>query len=101
MSPEVAQRLPYNQSTDVYSFGILLWEICTAKKPYDGISSRDLLHKVVNAKVRPKTKFISPIPSKSFSQLMKQCWSHNPDERPDFSSIIKGLSQVRDCLDKI
>jgi Protein tyrosine and serine/threonine kinase len=99
MSPEVAQNLPYNPSADVYSFAIVLWEICTSNKPYDGISSNVLLQKVVNAKVRPKTNEISIFSSSLLSQLMKQCWSHNSNKRPNFGTIIQRLQQIRVCID--
>merc|ERR1712003_417147 len=53
MAPEVADGLPYNYGADVYSFGIILWELHAGKKPFDGLD-RDLFYeRIVHGGERP------------------------------------------------
>eukprot|EP00934_Nitzschia_sp_Nitz4_P000585 Nitzschia sp. Nitz4//scaffold190_size42200//30078//33516//NITZ4_007394-RA/size42200-processed-gene-0.52-mRNA-1//-1//CDS//3329540150//585//frame0 len=54
MAPEVARGKAYNKSVDVYSFGILLWEMCSLEKPYMGYSSKRHMKDVVLGGERPK-----------------------------------------------
>eukprot|EP01042_Synura_sphagnicola_P000799 gene799-885_t len=54
MAPEVALRQPYNEKCDVYSFGIILWQMARSKVPYEGLTSQTFLqHVVVNDLVEP------------------------------------------------
>ena len=62
MAPEVAQKMSYNELADCYSFGILLWEICAMKVPYDDTCEDDIERKVVMAGVRPKIDQSWPAP---------------------------------------
>jgi len=47
MAPEVADALPYNWGADVYSFGIILWELNASKKPYEGLNRELFYERVV------------------------------------------------------
>jgi serine/threonine protein kinase len=46
MSPEVALRKPYNGKADVYSFGMILWEMAALRKPFEGMG-RDTFYELV------------------------------------------------------
>ena len=88
MAPEVGLELGYGVSADVHSFGILLWEICSLKKPFGNVKSGDELHKKVFEKgVRPKV-------NKSWPPVLKDtlisCWSPYAGDRPtmDFVKMI-------------
>lgn len=88
MAPEVAENFPYNASADVYSFGIILWELAASRKPFDGFD-RDLFYeRVVHGGERPRVK--SKWPSE-FSNLMTECWDQDIKRRPKFSEIVKRL----------
>ena len=71
---------------DVYSFGILLWEIMTEKPPFSR-AQWFLIKEWVTAGQRPDVKFISTKAPKQCVQLMKICWSQNPIRRPSFERI--------------
>lgn len=95
MAPEVAKRCPYEKSVDVYSFGILLWELCSAEKPFLNYDSGMHMEFVVIGGERPKmdADHVKYWPS-DLQLLMKQCWSPSPFERPSFESIKQTLSDI-------
>ena len=79
----------YTEKADVFSFGIILWEIATRQPPHYGIDGQAVSEKVVNEGLRPKiTEKEAPGP---FLNLMKRCWADDPDKRPFFGEIIKEL----------
>merc|ERR1712157_603834 len=84
MAPEVVKREPYNLLADVYSFGVLLWELLTLKThDYD---YEDFL----SNKERPNIprSLQSPI-----RDLISRCWSENINERPEFDVISTVLEE--------
>ena len=94
MAPEVISDTKYGRKTDVYSFGILMYEVITDSKPYPDLASGILnLYKfqtsVVTGNYRPK--FEKPI-KEEFKNLIEHCWSANPDDRPTFSELFSMLS---------
>lgn len=90
IAPEVAMNKPYNETVDVYSFGMLLYEILSLKLPFEGYSRKEFYDEVFVKENRP-------VPSKSWhpftSQVMTECWSSDPTRRPLFervATIIRG-----------
>lgn len=100
MAPEFLQNEKYDEKIDVYSFGILLWEIITQEYPFDGLSWPQILCIVVVNQQRPV------IPDEwepSLKNLINRCWAPNPAERPTFQEIVylfnKGEVAIP-CTDK-
>ena len=96
-APEILRGEAYSVAVDVYSYGITLWELMTAKHPYfekfeQGLSSQEILNKIVQSGERPEC----PVHCDSnLMKLAKKCWSDNPFERPTFEEIVpllKGIS---------
>jgi serine/threonine protein kinase len=90
MSPEVALSEPYNLSADTYSFGLLLWQICSLQLPYDGMSRLDHSELVVYGNQRPP---LDPSWSTPIRILMKRAWEPDPSMRPTMDSIYKILKR--------
>jgi len=88
MSPEVARSEPYNLSADVYSFGLLLWQICSMMLPYDGMNRQDHSELVVHGNERPPINSSWSLPLRI---LMKRAWEPDPLVRPSMDSIYKIL----------
>ena len=84
MAPEVALNLPYNFKADSYSFGILLWEIMSMKRPFAKITMKLLEETVVKGTDRPK---LDEKWSVILKRLMTSCWSANWSDRPAFDDI--------------
>nr|XP_033774349.1 ankyrin repeat and protein kinase domain-containing protein 1 isoform X2 [Geotrypetes seraphini] len=81
-------RIPSTKH-DVYSFGIVIWEILTQKKPYSSASMMSIIIKVA-AGNRPLLDVISeerPTECHQMIDLMQRCWSQDPKKRPRFQDI--------------
>jgi len=91
MAPEVAKSLPYNQKADVYSFGIILWELNAYKKPYEGMNKDEFYMRVVEGKERPPINKKWP---EELVQLMQECWSFDARLRPSFHEIVERLDAM-------
>jgi serine/threonine protein kinase len=92
MAPEVGLDLGYSFPADVYSFGILLWEICALKKPFGSVKSADEFRMFVFEKgARPKLFKSWP---KHLNDTLNKCWSNSPNERPDMWQVKTSLSAL-------
>lgn len=90
MAPEVALSEPYNLSADVYSFGLLLWQMCSLDLPYDGMSRTDHSLFVVKGNERP---VLDPSWSTPLRIVMKRAWEPDPSLRPSMDSTHKILKR--------
>ena len=88
MAPEVARSEPYNLTADVYSFGLLLWQVCSLDLPYDGMNRQDHAELVVHGNERPVLDSSWSTPLRI---LMKRSWEPDPLVRPSMDSIYKIL----------
>jgi serine/threonine protein kinase len=91
MAPEVAEGLPYNHSADVYSFGIILWELNSGKKPFDGLNRESFYERIVHGGERPHLSRKLP---QELKDLMSQCWDADMRNRPKFSEITERLQKL-------
>lgn len=91
MAVEVAKSEPYNHKADVYSFGILLWEMLSCTKSFNGLGLASFHEQVMIGGKRP---FINKKWPKLLIDLMTSCWSVHIDERPTFQKILSILDQV-------
>ena len=89
MAPEVVQSKDYSYPADVYSFAILLWEVCSLSKPFPEITSlKKLKKRVVLGHCRPS---FNKICSSGVKELLKSCWQSVPEHRKSFSHILGDL----------
>ncbi|KAH9619346.1 hypothetical protein KSS87_009015 [Heliosperma pusillum] len=88
ISREMIQHRPYTQKVDVYSFGIVLWELITGMLPFQNMTAVQAAFAVVNKGVRP---IIPPDCLPILGEIMSRCWDPNPDVRPPFSDVVKML----------
>ncbi|KAJ7966923.1 putative Protein kinase [Quillaja saponaria] len=91
MAPEVIEHKPYDHKADVFSFGIVLWELLTAKLPYENLSPLQAAVGVVQKGLRP---YIPGHTHPKLVELLEQCWQHDPCLRPEFSEIVKVLQHM-------
>lgn len=92
MAPEVMQQQEFDESVDVYSFGIVLWEIYTTKEPFSHHDNwDDFFDAIVKKGERPAIPDDCPV---SLKRLMEACWQQNRKLRPNFPEIIFRLDEV-------
>ncbi|XP_073001500.1 serine/threonine-protein kinase STY13-like isoform X1 [Typha latifolia] len=85
MAPEMIQHRPYDQKVDVYSFGIVLWELITGMLPFANMTAVQAAFAVVNKGVRP---VVPQDCLPSLGEIMTRCWDANPDVRPSFTEVV-------------
>ncbi|XP_056906140.1 ankyrin repeat and protein kinase domain-containing protein 1 [Takifugu flavidus] len=91
---------PPGTASDVYSFGIIIWEILTQQKPYAGWSMTTVLLQVSQGR-RPCLEIIPewrPNECDRIICMMKQCWDQEPRKRPQFSDIVKTTESLCEVL---
>ncbi|XP_030045590.1 insulin-like growth factor 1 receptor [Microcaecilia unicolor] len=93
MSPESLKDGVFTTHSDVWSFGVVLWEIATlVEQPYQGMSNEQVLRFVMEGGLLEKP---DNCPDMLF-ELMRMCWQYNPKMRPSFLEII---NSIKDELD--
>ncbi len=95
MSPEQVQGKAVDQRSDIFSFGCILYEAATGRKPFDGDSLIDSLHKIVYAQAPPIRDINPGIPAE-LQRIIRKCLSKNPDER--YQSIKDITIDLREML---
>eukprot|EP00555_Chaetoceros_dichaeta_P013092 CAMPEP_0198268664 /NCGR_PEP_ID=MMETSP1447-20131203/38306_1 /TAXON_ID=420782 /ORGANISM="Chaetoceros dichaeta, Strain CCMP1751" /LENGTH=742 /DNA_ID=CAMNT_0043959849 /DNA_START=100 /DNA_END=2328 /DNA_ORIENTATION=- len=94
MAPELLRRESENNSmTDVYSFGIILYEVYSRKDPYEGEDYKEVLREVANPDVNKRPPVPSSCPPQVQS-LMTDCLHGNPENRPTFEELDKRLKRL-------
>jgi len=88
MAPEVALRRPYNEKVDVYSYGIVVWQMARDQVPYKHLNKADFMTKVALQGERPKPDKSWP---SAFTNLLESCWHANPHRRPKFKDVVAAL----------
>ncbi|CAL4066041.1 unnamed protein product, partial [Meganyctiphanes norvegica] len=92
MSPEVIKTSTFSKASDVWSYGIVLWELLTGETPYKGIDTLAIAYGVAMSKLRLHIPATVPAP---WRNLMEGCWELDPHARPTFPQIMAALDEVR------
>ncbi|KAJ4981376.1 hypothetical protein NE237_032213 [Protea cynaroides] len=87
MAPELIRSEPFTEKCDVFSLGVIMWELCTLSRPWEGVPAMQVVYAVANEGSRLE------IPEGPLGKLIADCWA-DPDERPNCEEI---LSRLLDC----
>lgn len=88
MAPESLQDGIFSSCSDVYSYGIVIWEIINyAEQPYIGLSNEEVVEFIINGRVQNRPE---RCPDKYYA-LMRRCWRYVPEERITFNEIVEEL----------
>uniref|UniRef100_A0ACD5Z959 Uncharacterized protein n=1 Tax=Avena sativa TaxID=4498 RepID=A0ACD5Z959_AVESA len=95
MAPEMVRDRPCTRKVDVYSFGIVLWELTTCLVPFQGMTPVQAAYAACEKNARPS---LSPACPPALNSMIKMCWAGNPARRPEFSYIVSVLEKYDHCL---
>src|SRR5438067_1479416 len=91
LAPEVLSRKPYTKGSDIYSFGMIMWEYTTGKKPFH---DRPHDHYLISDILKGERPQITEDTPKSYARLMKSCWDSDPENRPTAEEICRCVKEL-------
>ncbi|PRP75069.1 hypothetical protein PROFUN_03905 [Planoprotostelium fungivorum] len=98
MAPEAITKQQYSSKSDVFSFGVVVWEILTCQDPYPDSTPLEVAMAVATKGLR------LPIPSDtdpSHQKLLSQCWQTLPEDRPNFAEICAFLGIMKEDIQAV
>ncbi|XP_028065495.1 serine/threonine-protein kinase EDR1-like isoform X2 [Camellia sinensis] len=87
MAPELIRNEPFTEKCDIFSLGVIMWELCTLSRPWEGVPPERVVYAVANEGSRLE------IPEGPLGRLIADCWAE-PQERPSCEEI---LTRLLDC----
>ncbi len=91
-APEVIRGEKYSEKADVFSFGVIMWEVLTRKQPYAGRNFMGVSLDVLEGR-RPQIPGDCP---PVFKKMVKKCWHGIPDRRPAMEAVLAFLESLLD-----
>ncbi|CDW53400.1 Pkinase Tyr domain containing protein [Trichuris trichiura] len=93
-APECIVYLRFTSASDIWSFGVTLWEMFTyGFQPWAGLTGQQILDCINVPRSRRLDK--PDLCPSDYYNLMLQCWEHEPGNRPKFSSLVSLLPDIR------
>ncbi|CAB4427807.1 unnamed protein product [Rhizophagus irregularis] len=84
IAPEIFKGSSFSTKADVYSLGMVMWELTTGCKPFDNVKhDHNLIYNILDGE-RPKITEDTP---ECYANLMKSCWDPDPTKRPSTKDI--------------
>ncbi|KAM0049681.1 putative protein kinase TKL-CTR1-DRK-1 family [Helianthus debilis subsp. tardiflorus] len=87
MAPELIRNEPFTEKCDIFSLGVIMWELCTLNRPWEGLPPERVVYSVANEGSR------LDIPEGPIGRLIADCWAE-PQDRPSCEEI---LTRLLDC----
>ncbi|XP_020866554.1 RGS domain-containing serine/threonine-protein kinase A isoform X5 [Arabidopsis lyrata subsp. lyrata] len=92
MAPEVLRNEAADEKSDIYSFGVILWELVTEKIPWENLNPMQVIGAVGFMNQRLEVpKNVDP----QWISLMESCWHSEPQHRPSFQEIMEKLRELQ------
>jgi serine/threonine protein kinase len=90
MAPEAIGERVFTEKSDVWSFGVLMWEIFSdGEEPYSALDPLMVIDRVCNSTLRLRRPPCA-CPEAAW-QAMQACWAGRPDARPSFAALCRRL----------
>ncbi|CAJ0948893.1 unnamed protein product, partial [Mesorhabditis belari] len=97
MAPEAYKLKEYGEASDVWSFGVVLWELLTKSIPYEGIQGIVVAYNVAERKLNLPVR---PEWPQTLQAILKTCWDYEPTQRPSFIMLHQQLTEFKAMLTK-
>lgn len=97
LSPELCQEKPYNNKSDVWSLGCVLYEMATLKHAFEGSNMKTLIGKILRGNYPP----VSSRYSRELRKLIDYCLQKDPKRRPSINTILKSQFIQQRITDKV
>ncbi|KAJ9542605.1 hypothetical protein OSB04_029111 [Centaurea solstitialis] len=92
MAPEVLRNEPSDEKCDVYSYGVVLWELCTMQQPWGGLNAMQVVGAVGFQHRRLEIPDdMDPV----IADIIRRCWDTDPKLRPTFAEIMATLKPLQ------
>ncbi|XP_041374787.1 mitogen-activated protein kinase kinase kinase 13-like [Gigantopelta aegis] len=88
MAPEVIRNEPCSEKVDIWSFGVVIWELLSGEIPYHDVDSSAIIWGVGSNSLHLPVPTTCP---NGFQLLMRQCWAGKPRNRPSFRQVLMHL----------
>ncbi|XP_062159246.1 probable serine/threonine-protein kinase SIS8 isoform X3 [Alnus glutinosa] len=95
MAPEVLRNEPADEKCDVYSFGVILWELSTLQQPWGGMNPMQVVGAVG---FQHRRLDIPDDMDPGIADIIQKCWQTDPKLRPTFSEIMAALKPLQKPL---
>jgi hypothetical protein len=90
MAPEQLERMAYSRASDVFAFGVLLYEIFARSAPWPGLAN---VNAVLRVSKGERMELPNTVPA-AVRKTMKQCWAHEAKERPKMLAVVADIAMV-------
>ncbi|PRP87381.1 hypothetical protein PROFUN_01643 [Planoprotostelium fungivorum] len=97
MAPEALKERKYSNKSDVWSFGVVIWEIINVVEPFPDMSPVEAAVEIV----AHGRRLDIPDTDANLQMLMRICWSELPEDRPNFAQIVRTLTPSDDDDDDL
>ncbi|CAG8845028.1 15807_t:CDS:1, partial [Racocetra persica] len=98
IAPEVLIKKQYSFSSDIYSLGMIMWELTSGLRPFCNLAYTHLMFNICDKTLRPKITEDTP---QCWAILIQKCWHPNPSERPPINEIYSEIISNYWNIDKI
>lgn len=94
MSPEAIRHQEYSEASDVFSFGICVWEILFRETPYPGYTDLQVAMRIVDPDEGPEFRpELPPDTPAVLAGVMRECWAQEASARPSFRDLVPRLAE--------
>eukprot|EP01105_Mastigella_eilhardi_P020834 TRINITY_DN4_c0_g1_i3.p1 TRINITY_DN4_c0_g1~~TRINITY_DN4_c0_g1_i3.p1 ORF type:complete len:396 (-),score=77.15 TRINITY_DN4_c0_g1_i3:57-1172(-) len=94
-APEVLIHSEHTKATDIYSYGVVMWEVVTGDTPFKGVEAAHLLDMILEGQ-RPEIPHPLPIwYPPAYIKLMQECWLTEPADRPNSMTVVTHIQAMK------